>query len=84
MDSSSITLLTFLDFSKAFNTVSHEILLNKLSRLYMFSTSAAKFMKAYLSQRSQLVATQASKSSILSVKRGVSQGSIPGPLWFSL
>jgi len=40
--------------------VNHEILLTKLSRLYMFSTSATSFMKFYLSQRSQLVATQSS------------------------
>jgi len=84
MDRCNITLLTLLDFSKAFDKVNHEILLTKLSRLYMFSTSATSFMKSYLSQRSQLVATQSSKSFILSVKRGVPQGSILGPLLFSL
>jgi len=81
MDRCNISLLTLLDFSKAFDTVNHEILLTKLSRLYMFSTSETSFMKTYLSQRSQIVATQ---SSILSVKRGVPQGSILGPLLFSL
>jgi len=70
-------------FIDAFDTVNHEILLTKLSRLYMFSTSATSFMKSYLSQRSQLVATQSSKSYILSVKRGVPQGSILGPLLYA-
>jgi len=84
MDRCNITLLTLLDFTKAFDTVNHEILLTKLCRLYMFSTFATSFMKSYLSQRSQLLATQSSKSSILPVKRGVSQGSILGPLLFSL
>jgi len=84
MDRGNITLLTLLDFSKAFDTVNHEILLTKLSRPYMFSTSATSFMKSYLSQRSQLVATQSSKSSFLSVKRGVPQGSILGSLLYSL
>jgi len=41
-------------------------------------------MKSYLSHRSKLVATQASKSSILTVKRGVPQGFTLGPLLFSL
>jgi len=76
MDRCNITFLTLLDFSKTLDTVNHEILLTKLSRLYMFSTSATSFLKSYLSQRSQLVATQSSKSSILSVKRGVPQVSI--------
>jgi len=84
MDRCNITLLTLLNFSKAFDTVSHEIILFKLSRLYMFLTSATSFMKSYLSQRSQLVVTQPIKSSILSVRRGVPQGSILGPLLFSL
>jgi len=56
-DRCNITLLTLLDFSKAFDTVNHKILLTKLSRLYMFLTSATSFMKSYLSQRSQLVST---------------------------
>jgi len=51
MDRCNITLLTLLDFSKAFDTVKHEILLTKLSRLYMFSTSATSSMKSYLTQR---------------------------------
>jgi len=50
----------------------------------MFSTSATSFIKSYLSQRSQLVATQAPKSSILFVKGIVPQWSILGPLLFSL
>jgi len=41
-------------------------------------------MKSYLSHRSKLVATQASKSTILTVKRGVPQGFTLGPLLFSL
>jgi len=69
-----ITLLTLLNFSEAFDTANHEILLAKIT----------SFLKSYLSQRSQLVATQASKSSLLSVKRGVQQGSILKPLLFSL
>jgi len=66
MERCYITLLTLLDFSKAFDTVNHETLLTKLSRLYMFLTSATSFMKSNLSQRSELLATQSSKSSILS------------------
>jgi len=60
MDRCNVTLSTPLDFSKAFDTVIHDVLLTKLSRLYMFSTSSTSFMKSYLSQRSQLVATQSS------------------------
>ncbi len=54
LKSSELTILTLIDFSKAFDTVNHTKLLNILSN-YNFSTSAIKFLQSYLSDRTQFI-----------------------------
>ena len=68
-----------LDMSAAFDVVDHGILLEKLS-FYGFDALSMKWMKAYLSGRSQAVYIDGSLSPFLSVNVGVPQGSILGPL----
>ena len=70
-----------LDFRKAFDLVDHEILLHKLS-LYRFSTNTIQFFRSYLSNRQQLVKVNNNCSELQTVRTGVSQGSILGPLLF--
>ena len=71
----------FLDFSKAFDTVDHQILLNKPNH-YGIRGCALSWFKSYLSRRLQYVTYNGSQSSQQMIKCGVPQGSILGPLLF--
>ncbi|MEE4247207.1 MAG: reverse transcriptase family protein [Kangiellaceae bacterium] len=78
-----IVIGLFLDFQKAFDTVDHEILLNKLS-IYGMRGVAHKWLTSYLNQRNQQVLFFSGSSSNQTISHGVPQGSILGPLLFLL
>ena len=74
----------FLDLSRAFDCVSHEILLQKLENVYKFDKQSLKLVESYLKNRTQRVLVGDKQSAGLVVDRGVPQGSILGPLLFLL
>lgn len=84
IDERKVTFLVLLDHSKAFDTVDHKILCYKLRNMFNFSSTSTRLMSSYLENRSQYVHTNTRNSNCLSLQRGVPQGSIVGPLLFSL
>ena len=73
----------FLDLSKAFDTLNFDILLNKL-QYYGIHGIALSLIKSYLTNRFQYVQFENSESDLLEIKTGILQGSILGPLFFSI
>ena len=73
----------YIDLSKAFDTLNFDILLYKL-HYYGITDIALKLLKSYMSNRKQYVKYNVNESGFKEIKTGVPQGSILGPLLFSI
>ena len=80
-DRNFFTIGVFLDFSKAFDTVNHHILLSKLDH-YGIRHKAYDWLSPYLSNRQQYFDYSGKQSNLSPINCGVPQGSILGPLLF--
>ena len=83
LDKSESVSALFMDLSKAFDTINHDLLLAKL-KAYGFSREALSLMCSYLKNCKQKVVINNSVSTTKTVIAGVPQGSIDGPLLFNL
>ena len=81
LDNSNFACGIFVDFQKAFDTVDHNILLQKLEH-YGIRGLANNWFKSYLSNRKQYVSVNGYHSKTDVMKFGVPQGSVLGPLLF--
>ena len=83
MDQRKMSVIVLLDMSKAFDSIRHDLMLCKLRNTGV-SEPACAWFDSYLSQREQVVKIQDTLSSPLPLTVGVPQGSILGPLLFTL
>ena len=88
LDNKQVSCLILLDLSAAFDTVSHKLLLNCLKYRFGITGVFLKWLEEYLTGRHQWVVLGESAKQVMSekvtLKQGVPQGSILGPILFTL
>ena len=84
LDAGHSTALLLLDLSAAFDTIDHSILTHRLQHWFGISPKALNLLSSFLSDKSQTVITPTSKSNPVLLEYGVPQGSVLGPLLYTL
>ena len=84
MDDKKGSIMVLLDMSKAFDSIRHDILLSKLQSLDFSQSALDWFTLSYLSDRQQCVRIGDAVSEVLTLEFGVPQGSILGPVLFTI
>ena len=83
LENSELTFLVLLDYSKAFDCANHRLILAKL-KAAGFCDEALSWISSYLTGRSQKVVTGTKESGWEAIVNGVPQGSVLGPLLFTV
>jgi len=84
LDKGENVFLVLLDLSAAFDTVNHARLLTRLQNTFGIQGMALQWFQSYLSNRSQFVSINNKNSSVRDLSIGVPQGSVLGPVLYSL
>ena len=84
MDRQQVTLLVLLDLSAAFDTIDHQVLLDRLRLSFGIRGCALQWISSYLSDRTQRVSFENNFSQRRYLSYGVPQGSCLGPLLFTM
>ena len=83
LDEGKFVLGVFLDLKKTFDTIDHKILLKKLEH-YGIRGIVNKWFSSYLLNRKQFTAVNGESSTLSSINTGIPQGSVLGPLLFTI
>ncbi len=83
-DKGCISLLVLLDLSAAFDTIDHDILIDRFQNYTGIQGQALRWFRSYLSDRYHFVYLNGEASQLSPVKYGVPQGSVLGPLLCSI
>ena len=84
LDTNERLMLLFRDLIAAFDTIDHSILLHRLEHYVGFQGRALSWLKSYLTDRTQFVLHEGSESRHCRLRFGVPQGSVLGPLLFTI
>ena len=84
IDNHQSVILILLDISAAFDTLDHRLLLSRLKHRFGIVGKALAWFSSYLSGRGQFVKVGNSVSSSYSLQQGVPQGSVLGPILYSI
>ena len=84
LDKGQDAILILLDYSAAFDTISHNTLIHRLQERFGICGSVLNWVKSYLINRSQSVVIGKNESLLHFPGQGVPQGSVAGPLIFTL
>ena len=84
MDQKRVTFLVLLDLSATFDLVSFKLLLNRLYYRFGITSTALKWIESYLTNRTQRVKIDDMESDPVTLKWGVPQGSVLGPILYTL
>jgi hypothetical protein len=83
IDNKRHVFLILLDLSAAFDTIDHQILLERLSLSFGINGTALNWFKSYMHDRTQHISVHGNTSSSRTLKYGIPQGSVVGPLAFT-
>ena len=84
MDNRQGTALVLINFSAAFDTINHKIMIQRLRLRYGIVGKALGWLQSYLQNRTQRVVIRDASSNTACLALGIPQGSVLGPLLFLL
>ena len=84
LDEKGKVVLVMLDLSSAFDTINHDILMNRLQHSVGITDAALSWLHSYITERYQRVAVDCATSADCVMKCGMPQGSVLGPILYCI